>query len=127
LLSAFFLATSGASKSLHKERIVSVAPEGRDSYVWAVRFSADSRRVAVGIGESESQRRYLAILDALGVTEPIRRIPLETAPALSELSWSPDGQFLLVMNGPQAPDELVELSTGVSRPVEKIAAIRGAS
>jgi hypothetical protein len=111
--------TLGEAEGLQKLWSIAWPPSQASPYVWAARFSQDSKRIALGVGHRGSKNREIAIFDTKDPKVPRRTFSLQAPLISSGLSWSPDDSFLLIMNGSRDPDELVNLESGAILLIDK--------
>lgn len=95
---------------------VRLSPEAENSYAYDPHYSPDGRQIAYiqVIGLDPDVTNELVLIDVSGTTRPLTRLT-----QVYNLTWTPDGQDLLLATGnyPELKTVLVSLAEGQQTPV----------
>lgn len=95
---------------------VRLSPEAENSYAYNPLYSPDGSQIAYisVVGMDPDVSNELVLIDASGVTHPLTKLT-----QVYYLSWTPDGQNLLVATGnyPEVKTVLISLAEGQQLPV----------
>jgi len=95
---------------------VRLSPEAENSYAYDPHYSPDGRQIVYisVVGMDPDVSNELVLIDANGVTRPLTKLT-----QVYNLTWTPDGQNLLLATGnyPELKTVLVSLDEGGQTPV----------